>query len=91
MNTSSDNSANLIVDKTRCMGCRICELTCSFHFHQVFNPERARIRIFFKDDGQLDIRVSSSCSCRDPAPCIRACPVEALRFNQKASHKKSKG
>lgn len=29
----------------KCVGCRICQLTCSFTYNKTFNPIKARIKI----------------------------------------------
>ena len=58
-----------------CSRCRMCELICSFHHHQVGNPKRSRIRIVFLGKG-IDIPVTCL-NCEDP-PCMNICPTGAL-------------
>jgi anaerobic carbon-monoxide dehydrogenase iron sulfur subunit len=65
------------LDTDKCVGCRTCELACSFSHRQQFDPESAKIRIYFCDDGGLDIRVAA-CDCRQPL-CLEMCPTQALR------------
>ena len=61
--------------ETICARCRMCELMCAFHHHQVGNPRRARIKIILLGQGE-DIPVTCL-NCEDP-PCLRICPVGAL-------------
>ncbi len=73
------------IDPQKCIGCRICELACSFKHLGEFNPEYSKIRIFFSDDGGLDINIKS-CYCAHPF-CIDFCPVKAIS-NVKGKNKK---
>ena len=39
------------VDINKCVGCRICELVCSFfHTQDTYNPRQSRIRVFSDDE-----------------------------------------
>ncbi|NIO04665.1 MAG: 4Fe-4S dicluster domain-containing protein [Proteobacteria bacterium] len=58
-----------------CSRCRMCELICSFHHHQVGNPRRSAIRIVLLGKG-VDIPVTCL-NCEDP-PCMNICPTGAL-------------
>jgi TPP-dependent indolepyruvate ferredoxin oxidoreductase alpha subunit len=71
------NSLNQFIncDNEKCVGCDICEYTCSWEKEKVFNPLKSRIR---------SVRISQThnmavtCkACKDPA-CIAACPEKAL-------------
>ncbi|MBW1646929.1 MAG: 4Fe-4S binding protein [Deltaproteobacteria bacterium] len=66
------------VDTTRCVGCRLCELACSFSRHGQFNPSLAAIAVCFQDDGTLAVAISEDCAaCRRPL-CADFCPVGAI-------------
>jgi Fe-S-cluster-containing dehydrogenase component len=66
------------VDSARCVGCRLCELACSFSRHGAFNPAEAAIAVYFQDDGTLAVVVSEDCAaCRRPL-CVDFCPVGAI-------------
>ncbi|TFG11863.1 4Fe-4S dicluster domain-containing protein [Candidatus Thorarchaeota archaeon] len=67
-------------DPEVCTGCMICSMTCSMHFHKVISPEQARNRVVRLENG-LDFPLFCR-NCED-APCIEACPVEAIRRNSK--------
>lgn len=58
-----------------CVGCRTCELACSFWHERKFNPQKSRIRIV---RGESAISHPVVCAqCPDP-PCVAACPVGAI-------------
>jgi carbon-monoxide dehydrogenase iron sulfur subunit len=58
-----------------CSRCRMCELICAFHHHQVGNPRRGRIKVILLGRGE-DIPVTCL-NCEDP-PCAAICPTGAL-------------
>jgi len=62
----------IYVDINRCTGCRICELICSFEHYNVFNPKKARIRVFRRDS------VEEVSYCRQCGECIEVCPEEVI-------------
>lgn len=70
----------LVVEESKCVGCRVCELACSFYLKKMYNPEASCIRIYFKDDGSLDINVSMDCLCLNTVypPCVEFCPTHAI-------------
>jgi len=62
-----------------CSRCRMCELICSFHHHQVGNPGRACIRVIALGQGE-DIPVTCL-NCEKP-PCLDICPTGALHRDE---------
>lgn len=63
-------------DAKKCIGCKICELICSFSNAKEFSVSKSRIR------SSVDLReavfYSAVCMhCEDPA-CLRACPCDAV-------------
>lgn len=68
------------VNKDKCVGCRTCELACSFQKSGVFNPEKSNIRIYFDSEGGLDIKIQASCDCSEVERplCVELCPVGAI-------------
>ncbi|RLG79461.1 MAG: 4Fe-4S dicluster domain-containing protein [Thermoprotei archaeon] len=66
----------IAVDPSKCSGCRYCELWCSFAHEGVFSPSLSRISVVKDDRMGMDYPVV--CRMCSPAPCIKACPHNAL-------------
>lgn len=62
-------------DNDKCVGCDICEYACSFEKEKVFNPLKSRIRSV--RIGQI-FNTAVTCKACINAPCITACPEEAI-------------
>ena len=43
----------IIIDETKCTGCRLCEIACAVHHTGTANPEKSRIRVFEEADGDI--------------------------------------
>lgn len=70
----------LIVTPARCIGCRTCELACSFsHAKKPGIPAISRIRTYIYSD---DLSIPVLCQQCDDAACVKVCPVEALYLNE---------
>lgn len=66
----------LSVDENKCTDCRICQLVCSARYNEMYSPKLARIR---KKSGILpDTTTTDVCQNCNEAPCVAACPEEAL-------------
>lgn len=67
------------VNLEKCTACRLCEFACSTHHFGEVNPSRARIKvnIVSKDFFYYPV-VCRQCG---KAPCVDACPGEALLRN----------
>jgi len=66
----------LLIDCERCTGCEICVLYCSFEKTRTFNRTRSRVSIIRWEEEELYI--PTMCQQCEEAPCILACPVDAL-------------
>lgn len=62
-------------DSNKCVGCNICEYACSFEKEKVFNPTKSRIRAVRIDQ---TFNATITCKACKNAPCVAACPKEAL-------------
>ncbi|MDH5451682.1 MAG: 4Fe-4S dicluster domain-containing protein [Candidatus Bathyarchaeota archaeon] len=62
-------------DPNKCVGCAVCEYTCSMVKEKTYNPTKSRIRAV-----RLNPFANLAVTCRlceDP-PCVAACPRDAL-------------
>lgn len=66
----------LVVDESKCAGCRICELWCSLRHEQDANPALASIKVVRNHAGYLCLPVT--CTQCVNAPCVAVCPNQAL-------------
>ncbi|MEE4177845.1 MAG: 4Fe-4S dicluster domain-containing protein [Bacteroides sp.] len=73
----------IVVDFTKCTGCRTCETVCSAFNHPLDldgetvlglgNPWLSNIKVHWFNP---DVDIPMVCALCDDAPCIEACPVE---------------
>ena len=66
----------LIVDHTKCTGCRLCEVVCSLKNHGTVNSSLARLRVVKWES--ICLEVPMICQQCEAAPCMAVCPVKAL-------------
>lgn len=71
-------SSFIVVDKSKCTGCRHCEYICSFVHNGAFNVNRSRIQVIRMDC--LDFKTLVCINCKNPK-CMNVCPVEAISKN----------
>ena len=66
---------HIICDPTLCTGCRICEYACSMTKTRTYDPAFSRIRVV-----RIEPITMTAISCRmcADAPCVLACPRDAL-------------
>jgi len=66
---------HIICDPDKCIGCRLCEYACSATKTGEFDPNLSRIRVV-----RIEPVTMTAVSCRlcADAPCIIACPRDAL-------------
>lgn len=70
----------LIIDHTKCTGCKRCEIYCSLTKTGTCNPARSRIRVIsWEEEG---INIPTTClQCQEPL-CMMVCPVAAIKRNE---------
>ncbi|MHA1615970.1 MAG: 4Fe-4S dicluster domain-containing protein [Candidatus Njordarchaeales archaeon] len=74
---------HIFVDSVRCSGCKICEQVCAKTHFNVLNVSKSAIRIhteFTQDKMRHTHNVCQQCG--PSAPCIRACPENALFWDE---------
>ncbi|MGE5588014.1 MAG: 4Fe-4S dicluster domain-containing protein [Clostridia bacterium] len=67
----------LVTDPAKCTGCLQCELACSLKHEGQFAPWLARVVVHREPETCLAF--PNVCRHCDDPPCVRACPVEALK------------
>ncbi len=73
---NQDPPKRMLVDETRCAGCRRCELACSFEHHGAYARWLSRIQIEKREaEGVDQPHVCRQCG---NASCVSACPTKAL-------------
>lgn len=72
----------IVVNQTKCTGCRTCETFCSYSHEKLINPSFSRISII--NPGVLEEKpYAVVCrQCEEPA-CGEACPEDALYYDKK--------
>lgn len=61
-----------------CVGCRLCELACSFFHDNIFNPENSRVVVIKEESkGKDDPQICYHCKNH---PCTEVCPVDAFEM-----------
>jgi len=65
----------------KCIGCKICEVSCALEHGFEINPLASRIRVIRDDKKGLDV-VGICVQCEE-APCIDICPVQAISIDEK--------
>ncbi len=69
-------------DNEKCVGCDICEYACSFEKEKIFNPLKSRIRSI-----RINQTFNTAVTCKAclNAPCINACPENAISQTEKGT------
>jgi carbon-monoxide dehydrogenase iron sulfur subunit len=72
----------IFCDQDKCTACGICELICSATKDKSFNPRGSRIRVI-----RIEPFIDVALACRfcEDAPCVAACPRDALEQSQGTS------
>lgn len=66
----------LRVSPGQCTGCRLCELSCSFHHYGVFRPSVSRVRVLLR--GKEGFSFPEVCQKCDEAWCMAICEPGAI-------------
>ena len=72
----------IVVDEKKCQGCVTCMLACSLVHDGVESYSKSRIQVVQDPFGKFpnDLKVEQCRQCID-APCVEACPEDALEPN----------
>lgn len=75
MPTSTSKYQYVDCDPDKCIGCQLCEYVCSYTKTGEYNSYRSRIRTVRVDEVLI---TAIACRTCENAPCVRACPKDAL-------------
>jgi carbon-monoxide dehydrogenase iron sulfur subunit len=66
----------LVLRPEKCIGCRSCELICSFTRAKEFNPQKSSVTVIQYDKAMICVPIM--CTQCEEAYCEKVCPVEAI-------------
>ena len=71
-----EDGVKLIIDASRCSGCRTCQLVCAMEHFGETNPKKAALKIVghFPVPGHYEIKACTQCG-----QCVDVCPTEAIK------------
>lgn len=73
----------LVISPEKCIGCRSCELACSFNKTNEFNPKHSAVSVITYDEAAISVPVMCM-QCEDAA-CMKVCPVGATTRDEKGA------
>jgi anaerobic carbon-monoxide dehydrogenase iron sulfur subunit len=78
-------NGRIVINYSRCVGCKICMNICSFTHEGEFNPHSARLYIYMDPfTGEVEGEVGVKCDlCGGRPKCVEWCPMAALRYSKK--------
>lgn len=65
-----------MISPEKCIGCRSCELACSFGKIGQFNPKQSAVSVISFDDAAVSVPVMCM-QCEEPT-CVKVCPNNAI-------------
>jgi Fe-S-cluster-containing hydrogenase component 2 len=71
----------LVIDVNKCVGCRLCELVCSYSHYRIFSPNKSGIQILKNEEKSINIPLICQ-HCAKPV-CMEVCPQHAIYRNEK--------
>lgn len=70
----------LMISPEKCIGCRSCELICSFNKTNEFNPKQSAVAVLTYDEAAISVPMMCM-QCEEPS-CLKVCPVGAVSKNE---------
>lgn len=78
-----NNMKQLSIKPEKCIGCRTCELVCSFGHYQQFNPKMANVKVYEYEKAAVAIPLMCM-QCEEPS-CMKVCPVNAITRDEQGA------
>ena len=66
----------LMIKPEKCIGCRTCELICSWNKGKNFNPRNSAVSVINYEEAVISVPMMCL-QCED-ACCVKVCPVQAM-------------
>jgi Fe-S-cluster-containing hydrogenase component 2 len=66
----------LMISPEKCIGCRTCELICSFNRDKEFNPKHSAVSVISYEEALISIPMMCM-QCENPS-CMKVCPAHAI-------------
>jgi Fe-S-cluster-containing hydrogenase component 2 len=66
----------LMIKPEKCIGCRTCEIICSWNRGKNFNPRNSAVSVIDYEDAVISVPVM--CLQCEEACCLKVCPVQAM-------------
>ena len=66
----------LLIKPEKCIGCRTCEIICSYKRGKNFNPKNAAVSVMSYEEAMVSVPVM--CLQCEEASCVKVCPVGAM-------------
>ncbi|HHX23601.1 MAG TPA: 4Fe-4S dicluster domain-containing protein [Thermoanaerobacterales bacterium] len=73
----------LMISPDKCIGCRTCEIICSFKKIEAFNPKNSRVSVIAYDEAAISVPMMCM-QCEEPS-CMVVCPVSAIYKNEEGT------
>lgn len=70
----------LMISPEKCIGCRTCEIICSFNRTEKFNPQSSAVSVTTYDEAAVSVPMMCM-QCEEPS-CMKVCPVGAITKNE---------
>jgi anaerobic carbon-monoxide dehydrogenase iron sulfur subunit len=73
----------IVLDSTKCVGCRVCEAVCSLVNEGESNPAKSRIKVVRTIENVILYSIPVFCQQCETASCELVCPRSAISRNEK--------
>lgn len=79
---TTEKKGKVLIHPEKCTGCRVCQLECSFKYHQKFSPALACIRVLETATNTLGYLIEYKDDCRKCFTCAMSCVFGALEIEK---------